>query len=414
MGTSGSQVENLQRLLEVTRQMAATLDLTELLGTIIEATCEVLGCERATIYLYDRETNELYARVATGAESIRFPADRGIAGAAASGREVVNVPDAYADPRFNRDVDKQTGFRTRHLLTLPLENLTGELIGVLQALNKSTGPFGPEDEDLARVLSAQAGVALHRQALLDEHAEAERMTHDLDVARKIQRQLLPDANPVVEGYEIAGWNRSADETGGDCYDFIKLDNGRQAVLLADASGHGIGPALVIAQCRALVRALLATTDDLAAVCGRINQLLNDDLMSDRFVTAFIGILDGRRHRLDYASAGQGPLLFVSTAGSELRCATGLPLAITCELGYEVESFDFEPGAAAVLLTDGFYESESPSGELFGEQRVVDFVGASGDLPLDELILGLHEQVRLFSGDAPQADDLTAVLIRRRT
>ncbi len=413
MADEARHIQNLRRLLDVTRQMAATIDLTQLLGTIVDATREVLDCERATIFLYDKRSDELYSRVATGVESIRFPADRGIAGAAAAQRMVVNVPDAYADPRFNQEIDKQTGFRTRNLLTFPLENLAGELMGVLQALNRDTGPFTADDEELARVLSAQAGVALHRQSLLEEYAEKQRMARDLELARKIQQAYLPKTNPTVEGYEIAGWNRSADETGGDCYDFIKLDGGRQAVMLADATGHGIGAALVIAQCRSLTRAMLSVTRELPIVATRVNQILSHDLTDDRFVTAVIGVLDPGQHRLDYIAAGQGPLLFVTSAGVETRIATGLPFAVVPDFDCPAERFDFTPGAMAVLLTDGFFETASPAGELFGEARVIDFLQHHADMPLEEMIEGLHDEIRRFSHDAPQGDDLTAVLIRRK-
>jgi phosphoserine phosphatase len=408
------QIQNLRRVLEVTRQLAVTFDLTPLLGTIIDAACQVLDCERATVFLFDAATRELYSRVATGGESIRFPADRGIAGAAAQQRVVVNVPDAYADPRFNPEIDKRTGFRTRNLLTFPLENLDGELMGVLQALNKSGGPFTTADEDLARVLSAQAGVALHRYLLLEQYTEKQRMARDLELARKIQQALFPKTSPAIPGYEVAGWNCPADETGGDCYDFIPLDDGRYAFLLADATGHGIGAALVIAQCRSLVRVMLSVTQDLSAVAARVNQMLCHDLMDDRFVTAFVGVLDPQRHRLEYLSAGQGPLLFVSSAGTETRGAGGLPLAILDDFAAEVEHFDFAPGATAVLLTDGFYEATGPRGEQFGEERLIAFVQRRPDLPLDALVQQLHAEVRQFTNETPQTDDLTAILIRRRS
>ncbi|MCK4342239.1 MAG: SpoIIE family protein phosphatase [Phycisphaerae bacterium] len=413
MAEEARQIQDLRRLLDVTRQMAATIDLTQLLETIVDATLKVLDCERATIFLYDKKSDELYSRVATGVESIRFPANRGIAGAAAAQRAVINVPDAYADSRFNQDIDKETGFHTRNLLTFPLENLDGELMGVLQALNKADGPFTPEDEDLARVLSAQAGVALHRYALLEEYAEKQRMARDLELARKIQQALFPKANPSVAGYEIAGWNRSADETGGDCYDFVALDDGRNAILLADATGHGIGAALVIAQCRSLTRAMLSLTAELTVVATRINHVLAHDLTDDRFVTAFIGVLDPARHCLDYIAAGQGPLLCMSPAGVETRAAGGLPFAVIDDFDCPPEKFEFAPGATVVLLTDGFYETKNQAGELFGEERVIEFFQHHADLPLEELIDGLHNEIRRFSHDAPQEDDLTAVLVRRQ-
>lgn len=405
--------ENLRRILDVARYMAVTNDLDVLLGTIVEATCEVLDCERATIFLYDAQRNELYSRVAKGVESIRFPADRGIAGAAAELRACVNVPDAYADQRFNKEVDRQTGFRTRNLLSFPLENLQGELIGVLQALNKSARAFDHEDEELARVLSAQAGVALDRGRLIEEYAEKQRMARDLDIARSIQQGLLPEHNPRVAGFEIAGWNRSADETGGDTYDFLKLDDGRLALFLADATGHGIGAALVIAQCRSIVRAMLSVTSDLQTVARRVNDLLSDDLAADRFVTAFVGILDPRKNQIEYIAAGQGPLILVGPEGVETRAATTMPFAVVPELDYEAPArFPFAPGTTLLLLTDGFYEAANPAGEMFGEKRVVEFVRERPNMPLDRLIEALHARLAEFVGEAPQADDLTAVLVRR--
>lgn len=405
--------ENLRRILDVARYMAVTNDLDVLLGTIVEATCEVLNCERATIFLYDAEHDELYSRVAKGVEQIRFPARLGIAGTAARQRVCVNVPDAYADPRFNQEVDRQTGFRTRNLLTFPLENIQGELIGVLQALNKAQGPFDHDDEELARALSAQAGVALDRGRLIEEFAEKQRMQRDLDIARSIQQELLPDKNPEVPGYEIAGWNRSADETGGDTYDFLSLSDGRLALILADATGHGIGAALIIAQCRALFRAMLSITHDLPTVAKGVNDLLADDLATDCFVTAFIGILDPVTHRIDYISAGQGPLILVGPDGIDMRAATTVPFAVIPGLEYDTPAcFEFSPGSTLALMTDGFYEAAAPERDLFGEQRVIDFIRTHVAAPVSELIKSLYAEIDRFVAGAPQADDLTAVVIRR--
>lgn len=405
--------ENLRRILDIARYMAVSNDLDVLLGTIIEATCEVLDCDRATIFLCDRATNELYSRVAKGVEGIRCPADCGVVGQAAQERVCVNVADAYADCRFNPEVDKQTGYQTRNLLTFPLENIQGDLIGVLQALNKAGRPFDNEDEELARVLSAQAGVALDRGRLLEEYAEKERMKRDLDIARRIQQGLFPDQNPSVEGYEVAGWNRSADETGGDAYDFVPLDDGRLSVFLADATGHGIGAALVIAQCRSLLRAMLSVTHDLPTIAASVNDLLAEDLTDDRFVTAFIGILDPRAHAIEYISGGQGPLILVSTDGVENRVANALPFAVVPRVKYaQPENFEFLPGATLVLLTDGFYEAADPQEKQFGEDRVIEFVRKNAAGSLVQLIDGLYADVEAFTQGCPQADDLTAVLIRR--
>jgi phosphoserine phosphatase RsbU/P len=406
--------ENLRRILDVTRRMAVTPDLDALLETIIDAACQVLDCERATIFLYDAAGKELYSRVARGVDGIRFPADRGIAGAAAQQRVCVNVPDAYADARFNQDVDRRTGFRTRNLLTFPLENNERKLIGVLQALNKRQGHFSTDDEELALTLAAQTGVVLDRGRLIDEYVLKQRMARDLDIARQIQLGLLPKRDPQIPGYEIAGWSQSADETGGDCFDFIPLPDGRLAIFIADATGHGIGPALVIAQARSILRTLLSMTTDLPRVVGGLNDFLASDLSDDRFVTAFIGILDADAGRITYISAGQGPLLRITEGGGlESRSATGLPLGIMSGFGFEsAESFELTPDATVVVLTDGFYETANAAGDLFGEQRVAELILASRQRPLRELIGELHRAVKDYSAGLPQADDLTAVLVRR--
>lgn len=414
MASAQREIENLRRILDVTRRMAVTPDLDALLNTIIDAACEVLACERATIFLYDAASNELFSRVARGVEAIRFPADRGIAGAAAQQRACVNVPDAYADPRFNQDVDRRTGFRTRNLLTFPLENIEGQLIGVLQALNKSDGAFTPDDEDLARTLAAQAAVLLHRGRLLDEYVQKQRMARDLDIARQIQRGLLPRQNPVIPGYDIAGWNRSADETGGDCFDFIPLPDGRLGILLADATGHGIGPALVIAAARSMLRSMLSITSDLIRVVSGMNDQLSADLADDRFVTAFVGLLDPAANTIEYLSAGQGPLLLMGPDGVENRAANALPLGVMAGFPFEAsDRFELSPGSKLVLLTDGFFETSNLAGELFGEERVVRFMRENAHRSPTEQIAGLHEQVTAFAGGQPQADDLTAVVIARR-
>jgi len=232
-----------------------------MLAAIVDAATALLDCERATVFLYDAPRDELCSRIATGiADSpiseIRFPASRGIAGYVAKTGRRVNLPDAYADPRFNQEFDRASGYRTRSMLAVRLADHDDVTVGVLQLLNKRHGPFDRRDEEIAGFLGSQAGVAIQRQRLLDHFAEKQRIQRDLNIARTIQQGLLPRSNPVLPGFDVAGWNRPADETGGDFFDFLPLEDGRLAVAIADATGHGIGPALVIAEARALFRALV--------------------------------------------------------------------------------------------------------------------------------------------------------------
>jgi len=158
------------RFLEITNALSAELRLEELLASIMRVTTELLGADRSTLFIHDRRTNELWSRVAEGmgTKEIRFPAGAGIAGAACANREVINIPDAYADPRFNQEVDRRTGYRTRSILCMPVVNKTGRTIGVTQVLNKHDGPF--TDMDIARLkaFTAQAAVSLENAQLFEE------------------------------------------------------------------------------------------------------------------------------------------------------------------------------------------------------------------------------------------------------
>lgn len=409
------QIADYEAILEVSRGLAATTELSPLLGKIQQAALQVLQCERATVFLYDRESNELYSRVATGEGEIRFSAERGIAGEVVRTGVVVNVPDAYADPRFNPEIDRRTGFRTRNMIAFPLLGFDGRIVGVLQVLNKAAGTFDPWDDHLVEILGAQIGVALQRQLLLEHYAKKQRLEADLNIARDIQQGLLPKQAPEAAGFDIAGWNKPADQTGGDCYDFFVLHDGAVAMTIADATGHGIGPALVIAECRALFRATISISQDLAAVVGRINNLLCDDLPDDRFVTAFFGVLSPGKQTLSYLSAGQGPLVRYNRATDEIAelSANALPLGIVRDIDIEQpDQLVMRSGDMMVLVTDGFFEWSNSGDEQFGISRINKVIRENRDRPSAEIIQALYEAVCSFAAGTPQDDDLTAVIIKK--
>jgi sigma-B regulation protein RsbU (phosphoserine phosphatase) len=409
------QLADLQTVLAVSRDLVAATELTPLLERIQIAALTVLGCERATVFLYDREANELYSRVATGVDEIRLSADQGIAGEVARTGKVVHVDDAYTDGRFNREIDRRTGFRTRNMIAFPLVGFDDTIVGVLQVLNKKSGTFDAWDRRLVETLGAQIGVVVQRQLLLEQYAEKQRIQADLNIARSIQQALLPKQAPEIPGFDIAGWNQPADETGGDCYDFYMLEDGSAAVTIADATGHGVGPALMIAECRALFRATILLSRDLAHVAGLINNLLCDDLPSDRFVTAFFGIVSASGGSIKFLSAGQGPLIkYVRRTDefTELK-ADMFPLGIMRDQTFAApDEFVMEPGDMMVLVTDGFAEWTDARREQFGIQRVCQVIREHRDDRSAEIIKRLHEAVVSFAGGTHQADDLTAVIVKR--
>ena len=411
----GGKVGDLLQVLEISRQLAAFTDVETLLGSIEQAARNVLDCERATVFVYDKENDELYSRVSTRDDKIRFPAGKGIAGECFRSGMVINVPDAYADARFNRSIDATTGFRTRNLLTATLTGYDGQPVGVIQVLNKRGGAFDQWDETLVCTLSAQCGVALQRQFLLDEFAEKQKIERDLNIAHSIQQGLLPAKAPTVKGYDIAGWNRPAEATGGDFYAFLPPTDDHFAMALADVTGHGIGPALVAAQCSALYQATFSLIQDVEQGTTRVNELLSQNLPSDRFVTSFFAVLNTVTHEMAYTSAGHGPLLHYRAASDEfVELPThGLPLGVMAEVPYdESDTFKLDSGDMLIAFTDGFFEWENLAPEAFGTERICDAVRQHRDKPADELIQEVYSALIEFVQGTPQLDDLTAVIIKK--
>jgi phosphoserine phosphatase len=409
------QLHDLQRVLDITRSMAAETDVDALLRLIVECGMELMDAERATIFLYDREQNQLYSRIAAGVEGLRIPADRGIAGATVRTDRVIIVPDAYADERFNPEVDRTTGYRTRSILSVPLHDHEGGLVGVMQVLNKREGTFESYDVTLAETLGAQAGVAIQRANLIEHYLEKQQMERAMRIAREIQQDLLPHSAPSIPGFDVAGDSVPADETGGDTYDFMPLADGRWMITVADASGHGIGPALVIAETRAMLRAVSLGGADLRDTLRTANRLLAADLNGSRFVTCFLGSLDPPASAIHYASAGHGPLLFYDYMTEQFRQVPGtaMPLGVDDATEYtQLNTVRFEPGDFAIIPTDGYFEAASPSGEQFGVQRLMDLARRCCDISAERMIQNFRKAVLDFSGGKKQADDMTIVVIRR--
>jgi phosphoserine phosphatase RsbU/P len=407
---------NIEPLLAVTRRLAAPVDLLTMLEEVVNAAKQVLDAERGSVWLYDRDTHELVLQVSTGLKQVRVPADAGIVGSCAQGRQVINVRDCYADPRFNRELDRQGNFRTRCMLTLPLVDHKDELVGVLQVLNKVDGVFDTADEALATSLAAQCAVALQRAQMTHALIDGEKMRRELEMARQVQKSTLPATMPSIPGYEVFGTSMPADLTGGDTFDVARVDGG-VLIVLGDATGHGLAPALHVTQMHAMLRMAMRLGADLDSAVFHLNNQLADLLPDDRFITAFIGMLDPDAHTLRYHSAGQAPILHFEAGTGECRHykPTSFPLA-AMHAGTQRPSMRMAlaPGDMLVLLSDGIYEYHDGNGEMFGEERVSSLVAANRFRTAAEVSSLLLAKVAEFAQGAPQEDDITVLLLKRET
>ena len=407
-------MDDMEAILRVTRGLAAPFDLTTMLGEVVAAAKQVLGAERGSVWLYDAATHDLVLEVATGIRPIRVPSGSGLVGACARERRIINVPDCYADPRFDPSVDKASGYRTRSLLTLPLVDHRDELVGVMQVLNKRGGVFDAYDEVLAAALAAQCAVALQRVRMTGALIEGEKMRKALEMAREVQMSTLPTAMPVFASYEVSTTFRPADLTGGDTYDVARVD-GHLLVVLGDATGHGIAPALSVTQMHAMLRMAFRLGADLETAFMQVNNRLAETLAEDRFITAFIGLLDPATHQLRFHSGGQGPVFLyrAATETFDRFKPTSFPLgAMPLTRLQPPVTVTLLPGDILLVVSDGVYEYGNPRGEQFGEDRVQAFVRTNAAQSTGDVLAGLMASVQRFAEGAPQEDDMTAVLVKR--
>jgi len=247
-------------------------------------------------------------------------------------------------------------------------------------------------------------------------SELEQINHDLDLARSIQQGLMPARPPQLDDFEIAGWNQPANQTGGDYFDWQLLPDGQLAISIGDATGHGIGPALVSALCRAYARASFLADQKQEQILERLNTLLASDLADDRFVTFAVIFLNPANSNIKVLSAGHGPILCYRHAANtwENFEAQGIPLGMIDGMSYEDSHLNYlRAGDMIVLVTDGFYEWQNPDSEEFGLERLKETIHAARDRSPEEVIAKLYTAVKDFSRGTAQNDDLTAVVLKRK-
>ncbi|HEV8001330.1 MAG TPA: GAF domain-containing SpoIIE family protein phosphatase [Planctomycetaceae bacterium] len=413
------QQDALLRLLDVTCELARHHTLDQILQTVTTGACEALGCERASLYLYDADRNEVYTRAVTELEleEIRSSTDRGITGWVVRNRALANIPDPAADSRWNAGIDRQTGFHTRNILAAPIITSTDDrLLGVLQLLNKHGGSFGPFDEQVIRAFAAHAATALERASLV---ADA-KLSHELQLAvnmgRRIQSSFLPRCLPEIPGYEVGAWWRPAELVSGDYYDIVPLRDGRLGLLVADVSGHGVGPSLLMASVRAMVHVLTRRRTEPGEIVPLLAETISPDLEGGTFLTMLMVALDPQTHELTYVNAGHGPALLFhrDTRTFQSLKSTGLPLGFISDFSPIAGlKLTMGPGDLLILATDGLIELLNDANDMFGRPRLEQLIQQNCTLAAPDLVMAIQDEIAEFLGDSQPLDDVTLMVVERK-
>ena len=234
------------------------------------------------------------------------------------------------------------------------------------------------------------------------------------VAREIQQRLFPKTSPQPGPFDIAGATHPAQATGGDYFDYVAMADGCLGIVVADVTGHGVGPALLMAETRAYLRTLAMNATDVGEILTGTHRALADDVDLERYVTLLLAKLDPRSQSLSYASAGHptGYVLETSGAVKALLKPTGVPFGAPLKAPYAAAPpIRLAAGDIVLLVTDGIEEATSPDNQFFGVQRILDVVRSHTKNTAQEILQALENDVREFSHNQPQLDDMTVAVVK---
>ena len=313
---------------------------------------------------------------------------------------------------------RSSAFGTRSVMAAALRYGNQDL-GALALANGPMGvPFSQGDFVVFKSLAEQSAFALYNAIIYSMANEKKRLDHDLEIARDIQRILLPSEAPAIDGFQISGINVPARQVSGDYFDYIRVDDERLGVAIADVSGKGVPASLIMAICRSVLRAEAARNPSPADVLRKVNRQLYPDIKEDMFISMAYLILDHHRDSITLARAGHdAPLLYKQQSQTVTPVKSpGMVVGIDSGNVFDRLTVDFaislERDDCLVLYTDGVTETLNAEGDEFGLDRVIQTVRARANDGAQAIVKKIIQDVRDFTGSLPQNDDITLIAIRK--
>ncbi len=323
----------------------------------------------------------------------------------------------HGDPRLAALRD--TSLHTESAMLAPLV-YGNEKLGVLAVANGPMGtPFSEGDLVIFKAIAEQSAFALYNAIIYSQAAAKRRLDTDLEVAKDIQRILLPTTAPDIGGYEISGINLAAQQVSGDYFDYIRIDEHRLGVAIADVSGKGVPASLIMAMCRSVLRSEAPGNDSSARVLSSVNRQLYPDIKEDMFISMAYLILNDESKEVILGRAGHdAPMLYKAKDQSVMRInPPGMALGIDRGDVFDRVTRDFsqllEKDDCLILYTDGVTEALDRRGMEFGMNRMMQAIQASAAEGAPGIVKRLTDDLRNFVGRNPQNDDITLIAIRRK-
>jgi serine phosphatase RsbU (regulator of sigma subunit) len=432
------QLQHLGLLLQMAQILNSAPALEEVLVTLVDSALQLTDAERGLLFLRaERDESPgttpatgLHLRLGRGRDGVNLGSQledysrAAVERVASTGREEVVIEDLMTGRTA-----QETGIigkGMRGVLAVPLQKLpmmelsrgetmrqaAPELLGVLYLDSRSRATsLTSLDRQVLQTLALEGATVIENTRLFRITREQERIQHELSLARNIQQGLLPSKLPQSGFFEVATMTMPSRTVGGDYYDVITLPGDRFGITVADVSGKGLPAAMMAATMQGAFAAVAAGAPDLEELFRRINDFLCERTPSEMYATMFYGVLN-RAGRFAFVSAGHPPSLLLRASGTvEQLDSSNFPMGLFPNVTFGVENTRLETGDSLLVYSDGVTESQNALGELFGEERLVEQIKGKSNLRPQELSAGVMAAVNDFVGAAPQADDLTLIVVR---
>lgn len=415
--SSLSTVDKLRLLLDITKTISRSLDLDELLNLVMDTLGSLLPYDAAGIYLIEHATDNdspyiFKSKAIRGYEisfeliEPRLKLGEGFLGRVAQTGKAIISPDVSKDNRYFA-----ARARTRSEVVAPIIS-NDIVIGVFDLESDRLNAYTEDDLSVLQLLTSQVAIIIEKVRLHEQLVEQKRLQAQLEIARQVQLELLPDHDPDLEGFDISAYVFPTEEVSGDYYDWVAVFEDQIGITVADAVGKGIPAALLMAFLRGSIRAGVQTGYASHILLSKINNLLWDSIEDNRFVTAIYGILDTANRTFVFANAGHNPPLLIKADGEYRFVEYGdTPLGMFYDARYHQHFIRFEKGQVMVLYTDGITEAARSNDEEFGEERLAKSVLAGIHLPAKKLIDHIRKDVADFTERKFLDDDGTLFIIK---
>jgi sigma-B regulation protein RsbU (phosphoserine phosphatase) len=414
-----SVVDKLRALLDITKTISRSLDLDEVLTLVMDTLGSLIRYDAAGIYLIEKDENGASPyifkskvirgyRITFEMVEPRLQLGEGFIGVVAQTGKPLISPDVSLDERYF-----PARKRTKSEMVAPIIS-NDEVIGVFDLESDELNSYGEDDLAILQMLASQVAIIIEKVELHEQLIEKKRLQAQLEIAREVQLHLLPETDPILQGFDISAYIFPTEEVSGDYYDWVqvKLFDDQIGIVVADAVGKGIPAALLMSFLRASLRSGVQIGYAPHIALAKVGNLLWDSTEDHQFITAIYGLLDATNRTFVFSNAGHNPPLLIKPNGEYRFVEYGdLPLGMFRGMHYHQHFIKFEEKQVLVLYTDGITESANANGEEYGNDRFAKRVLEGIDLPAKELIEFIRQGVDDFTEQKILSDDATLFIVK---